>query len=68
MPSYIELCDNTLPLFDAEKLREDKTVIGAFYRSLEDKLESDDPKIRKTAFLALKYGLAALCGRDIGAE
>ena len=68
MPSYIELCDNTLPLFDAEKLREDQTVIGAFYRSLEDKLESDDPKIRKTAFLALKYGLAALCGRDIGAE
>lgn len=68
MPAYIEIIDNTLPLFDAEKLKADKTVIGAFYRSLEDKLESSDPKIRKTAFLALKYGLAALCGRDINAE
>ena len=68
LPAYIELFDNTLPLFDAEKLREDKTVIGAFYRSLEDKLQDSDPKVRKTAFLALKYGLAALCGRDIGAE
>ncbi len=68
MPAYIEIIDNTLPLFDAEKLKADKTVIGAFYRSLEDKLGSSDPKVRKTAFLALKYGLAALCGRDIGAE
>ncbi len=68
MPAYIEITDNTLPLFDAEKLKADKTVIGAFYRSLEDKLGSSDPKVRKTAFLALKYGLAALCGRDIGAE
>ena len=68
LPSYVELIDNTLPLFDAEKLRGDMTVVGAFYRSLEKKLESPDPKERKTAFLALKFGLAALCGRDIGAE
>ena len=44
------------------------TVIGAFYRSLEQKLSSSDPGERKLAYLALKYGLAALCGRDIGGE
>lgn len=64
-PQYIELYDETLPLFDAERLKNDMTIIGAFYRALEPKLMSDDKNERKKASLALRYGLAALCGRDI---
>lgn len=64
-PAYIEYTDNTMPILDTEKLKNDKTVVGAFYRSLEEKLFSEDPDIRKTAALALRYGLAALCGQDI---
>ena len=60
-----ELYDETLPLFDAERLKNDMTIIGAFYRALEPKLMSDDKNERKKASLALRYGLAALCGRDI---
>lgn len=66
-PQYIELLDETLPIFDTEKLKNDMTIIGAFYRALEPKLLSSDADERKKATLALRYGLAALCGRDINA-
>lgn len=64
-PAYIEFIDNTAPILDIESLKTDMTVVGAFYRRLEEKLLSDDPEVRKTAALALRYGLSALCGRDI---
>lgn len=64
-PFYLELINNTLPLFDTEKLRQDKTVLGAFFRQIEPQLLSDDIEVRKRASLALRYGLSALCGNDI---
>lgn len=62
LPFYLEWSDNTVPILDTERLKNDPTVLGAFYRQLEDKLMSEDPAVRKTASLALRYGLAALCG------
>lgn len=64
-PSYIEFQDDTLPLFDTEKLKNDRTIAGAFYRRLEKDLMSDDPAQRRKASFALRYGLAALCGKEI---
>lgn len=65
LPSYLEWIDNTVPILDTERLKNDGTILGAFYRQLESKLMSDDPAERKTATLALRYGLAALCGREL---
>lgn len=59
-----EIEDGTLPLLDAEKLRNDPTVKGAFYRSLEPMLVGGDEDERERASLALRYGLAALAGND----
>ena len=64
-PAYIEFFDETLPLFDAQKLKSDMTIMGAFYRALEPKLLSEDESERKKAATALRFGLAALGGRDI---
>ncbi|HHX53511.1 MAG TPA: DNA repair exonuclease [Clostridiales bacterium] len=57
-----ELQDFTAPLFDADALRNDKTIRGAFFRALLPKLESDDLKTRAAAREALEYGLRALAG------
>lgn len=65
LPAYVETQDNTVPVFDSEKLKNDMTLAGAFYRRLEPKLMSDDPEERKLASQALRYGLAALCGKEI---
>ena len=59
-----ELVDETAPVLDGEMLRRDPTVKGAFYRSLEAMLESDDPEERECAALALRCGLAAISGND----
>lgn len=64
-PYYLEVKDNTLPLYNAEYLKSDNTVIGEFYRNIEPQLVSDSPETREIARLALKYGLKALYGRDI---
>lgn len=64
-PFYLEVKDNTLPLYNVDYLRKDNTVIGEFYRNIEPILVSDDLKERETARLALKYGLKALYGREI---
>ena len=62
---YIELKDKTLALLDAEKLSQDKTLAGEFYRKLEPQLKSDDPEQVHIASMALKYGLMALGGMEI---
>lgn len=61
----VEVKDNTLPLYNAGFLKDDKTIVGLFYRNLEEKLVSEDIKTRQTARDALKYGLKALMGRDL---
>lgn len=58
----LQVQDYTTPVFDAEYLREDKTIRGELYRALEDQLGSDDEQKRKIAALALQYGLRALDG------
>ena len=64
-PYYIELKDKTLPLYNADNLKNNKTIIGEFYRSLEPLISSEDYKTKETAILALKYGLKALYGKEI---
>ena len=64
-PFYLEVKDNTLPLYNAEYLRKDSTIIGEFFRHIEPRLSSEDLSERETARLALKYGLKALYGREI---
>lgn len=58
----LEVQDMTTPVFDADYLREDKTIRGELYRALEEKLGSADERERKTAALALQYALNALDG------
>ena len=61
----IEIIDETLPLADSGKLRDDPTLRGAYYRSLEGMIGSDDAEEREIAAMALRYGLAALSGGEI---
>ncbi len=60
-----ELIDHTLPLYDAEALKNDPTIKGAFFEALLPLLESGDPEQRETAALALRYGLGAIDSADI---
>lgn len=62
---YIEIKDSTLALLDMDKLKNDKTLAGEFYRSLEDKLTSSDQEQVRIASMALKYGLMAINGMEI---
>lgn len=64
-PYSLGLIDNTLPLYGAEALKNEGTLMGAFYRQLEPSLTSQDKEERETAVLALRYGLKALNGREL---
>lgn len=61
----IEIIDATKPPKKGDSLKDDPTLRGEFYRSLEFMLTSDDESERELASMALKYGLAALSGSDI---
>lgn len=61
----LEIIDRTLPILDKNKLRDDLTIKGAYFRALENMLLSDDKNEREIAAMALRYGLAALGGNDI---
>ncbi len=61
----LELLDETVPLYDSERLKSDPTIRGAYYDALLPMLESEDPQIRESAALALRYGLAAIAGTDL---
>ncbi len=60
----LEIIDETMPLLDLGKLKQDPTLRGEFYRSLEPLLSSADEKERECAAMALRCGLAALNGND----
>lgn len=62
---YIELKNETIPLFDNDKLMRDVTIRGEFYRRIKPVLENGSPEEREIASKALRYGLAALSGDDI---
>lgn len=56
--------DETVPLLDGAALEADVTLRGAFYRALLPSLQSGDAAVRRTAALALRYGFAALSGKE----
>ena len=60
-----ELKDETLPLFDAEKLKNDPTVKGAFFEAMLPLLQSGSREERQRAAMALRYGLRAIDGADV---
>ena len=62
---FIQVRNKTTPYIDANTLRYDKTVKGIFFRKLEGKLNSPDPKEREEARLALQYGFNAFIGLNI---
>lgn len=74
LPSWQgELCsltvqDLTVPLEDGQALEKDVSLKGAFYRSLRERLLSEDPKERRRALRALQIGLCAIEGRRIPTE
>lgn len=61
-PLYIEIKNETLYLPDMQELMRENSLRGEFCRKIKPMLESEDLTERKTAALALKYGLAALSG------
>ncbi len=61
----IEIRDNTLPLLNPRDFENDRTVRGAFYRAMAEKIENGSPEERKIAVRALRYGLAAIAGENI---
>ncbi len=63
--AYIEIVDETSPLFDFDYLAADPTIRGAYFRQLLPKLRSSDARERETAALALRYGLSALSGEEL---
>jgi len=63
--NFIQVKNKTTPYIDANTLRYDKTVKGIFFRKLEGKLNSQDPKEREEARLALQYGFNAFIGLNI---
>ena len=62
---YIEIEDNTLPVYDGKYLEKDVTVRGEIYRTLLPKLTSADVEERRRAMLALKIALAAIDGNSV---
>lgn len=62
---YLETEDATLPLLNAEELKNDISIRGAFFRELLPRLQSEDEEERQLAAAALRYGLAALDGNDV---
>ncbi len=63
--ALFEVRDETLPLYDADFLEKDQGMRGAFYRAMQKHLASEDAVTRALAAEALRFGFAALSGRDI---
>jgi DNA repair exonuclease SbcCD nuclease subunit len=63
--NFIQVKNRASPYIDANTLRYDKTVKGIFFRKLEGKLNSQNPKEREEARLALQYGFNAFIGLNI---
>lgn len=56
--------DGTIPVLDGGALAADIGIRGAFYRALLPSLQSEDAAVRRTAARALRYGFAALAGKE----
>ncbi|MBO7302919.1 MAG: exonuclease SbcCD subunit D [Clostridia bacterium] len=62
---YLEIEDETLPIYDGKYLEKDVTIRGEIYRSLLPSLTSADAEVKKKAVLALKIALAAIDGNNV---
>lgn len=63
--SYVEILDETAPLFDYDYLSADPTIRGAYFRQLLPQLRSADAREREVASKALRFGLSVLCGGEL---
>jgi DNA repair exonuclease SbcCD nuclease subunit len=63
--AHFEVKDETLPLYDVARLMKDPTLMGAFYRAMQPRLQSEDEEERLLATEALRLGLAVLMGREV---
>lgn len=61
----LELIDNTLPLYNCDRLRYDPTIKGAFFEAMLPLLENGNTEEREMAAMALRYGLGAIDQNDI---
>ena len=61
----LEVLDETIPQLDAHEFENDRTVRGAFYRAMREKIENASPREREIAVRALRVGLAAIAGENI---
>lgn len=62
---HLEIKDSTVPFLNPKDFENDRTVRGAFYRAMAEKIETGSPEERRIAALALRYGLAAIAGENI---
>ena len=60
-----DLVDRTVPLFDADRLKNDNTLRGAYFRRLLPTLQNGTQEEREIASAALRYGMGALDGADV---
>ncbi len=65
LPYRIEIIDKTVPEPDVSALEKENTLKGLFYRIASERLANASEEEKKTINSAIKYGLAALEGRDI---
>ncbi len=65
---HLELRDRTSPLFDYQKLLADPTIKGAFFAELLPMLRDGSEEEREQAAMALRYGLAAIRGSELGTD
>ncbi len=63
--AYLEIVDETAPLFDYDYLAADPTIRGAYFRQLLPKLKSNDAREREVASKALRFGLSVLTGGEL---
>lgn len=62
---YVEVEDETSPVWNSDYLKGDMGIRGEVYRQLLGLLESGDKEERERGNRALRYALAALDGEDI---
>lgn len=62
----LSVVDATTPEIDPAILLADPGIRGAFYRALEPHLHANDPAERARAVIALRAGLSAIDGGNIG--
>lgn len=62
----VRVTDATAPALSMRELENDRTVRGEFCRALLEKIESGSPRERRIATMALRCGLAAMSGEEIG--